>query len=134
VIIIAAKLGASLAAILALGWAVRAMALGGDPRIEDEEQALRIADEGQFGFVGVDVALDRSGCSALVRNAENAHVLISRKGNQFVTNRLIAPVEGRLDHRFLTIDLQRPDMDPVTLNLGDQAQVWASGLRHVARG
>ncbi len=130
-IIIIAKFGGSLGAVLALAWVARYLNLGGDRRIVDADHALRLADEGQFGFKGVDVALDRAGGSALVRDEQSAHVLISRKGNQFVTNRVVPPVEGRLDQKFLTIDLQRPDIDPVTLNLGDQAQYWASGLRHI---
>ncbi len=130
-IVVAAKLGGSLAAVLALGWVARVLNLGGDRRITDADHALRIADEGQFGFKGVDVAIDLAGCSALVRDAQSAHVLISRKGNQFVTHRLRPPIEGRLDQKFLTIDMQQPDMEPVTLNLGDKAQFWASGLRHI---
>jgi hypothetical protein len=127
----AIQLGLSLIAVLALGWFAGWMELGGDRRIEDEAHALKIADEGEYGFHGIDVAIDRAGCSALVRDRAHRHVLIHVKGNQFVTRMVDPSAEGRLDQKFLTLDLRQPDMDPVTLNLGEKAQYWASGLRHI---
>jgi hypothetical protein len=44
------------------------------------------------------------------------------------------PIEGRLDQKFLTIDLAETDIAPVTLNLGEAAQYWAAGLRHIPNG
>jgi hypothetical protein len=134
IILIGVKLGGSLLAVLALGWLARAMGLGQDARLNDAAHALRIADEGQYGFVGVDVALDLAGYSALVKDADNRHVLIHSKGGHFVTRRLQLPIGGRLDQKLLTIDLLQPDFEPVTLNLGEKAQYWASGLRHVPNG
>ncbi len=128
---VAAQLLVSLLAVLALGWFARWLDLGGDHRIADEDHALRLAFEGQYGFQGVAAAVDMAGYSALVRDSANRHVLVSAKGNQFVTRMLRPPIEGRLDRKFLTIDVQEPDLPPVTLNLGDAAQYWASGLRHV---
>lgn len=128
---LAIQMAASLAAVLALGWLARWMGLGGDIRISDQSHALRIAHEGIYGFAGVDAAIDRAGYSALVRDREGRHVLIMVKGNKFVTRLVTPPIEGRLDHKLLTIDLREPDCAPVTLNLGDKAQYWASGLRHI---
>jgi hypothetical protein len=125
------QLVASLAAVLALGWLARWMGLGGDVRIADQSHAIRIAYDGIYGFAGVDAAIDRAGYSALVRDAQGRHVLIMVKGNKFVTRLVAPPIEGRLDHKLLTIDLREPDCAPVTLNLGDKAQYWASGLRHI---
>jgi hypothetical protein len=127
----AVELGLSLIAVLALGWLASWMDLGGDRRIIDEAHALKIADQGEYGFRGIDVAMDRAGCSALVRDQTHRHVLIHLKGNQFVTRLVDPSTEGRLDQKFLTLDFHQPDMDPVTLNLGDKAQYWASGLRHI---
>jgi hypothetical protein len=124
----------SLAAVLALGWLARWMGLGGDVRIADQSHAIRIAYDGIYGFAGVDAAIDRAGYSALVRDALGRHVLIMVKGNKFVTRLVTPPIEGRLDHKLLTIDLREPDCAPVTLNLGDKAQYWASGLRHIPAG
>jgi hypothetical protein len=133
-VLIVVKLGGSLLAVLALGWLARAMGLGQDARLIDTAHALRIADEGQYGFAGVDAAIDRAGYSALVKDADNRHVLIHSKGGHFVTRSLQPPIAGRLDQKLLTIDLQQPDFEPVTLNLGEKAQYWASGLRHIPNG
>jgi hypothetical protein len=128
------QMAASLAAVLALGWLARWMGLGGDVRIADQAQAIRIAYDGIYGFDGIDAAIDRAGYSALVRDRKGRHVLIMVKGNKFVTRLVSPPIEGRLDHKLLTIDLREPDCAPVTLNLGDKAQYWASGLRHIPVG
>jgi hypothetical protein len=127
----AVKLAISLLAVLALGWLARLMGLGGDVRIRDADHAKQIALDGLYGFVATDVALDRAGYSALVKDRAGRHALINTKGNNFVVRRVRPPIEGRLDHALLTIDLQEPDFAPVTLNLGEQAQYWASGLRHI---
>jgi hypothetical protein len=127
----AVQMAVSLIAVLALGWLARWMGLGGDTRITGNAHALQIAHDGIYGFAGIDAAIDRAGYSALVRDAQGRHVLIMVKGNKFVTRLVTPPIEGRLDHKLLTIDLREPDCAPVTLNLGDKAQYWASGLRHI---
>jgi hypothetical protein len=134
VIALAVQMAVSLAAVLALGWLARQMGLGGDSRITDSKHAIRLAHEGIYGFAGVDAAIDRAGYSALVRDRAGRHALIMVKGNKFVTRLVTPPIEGRLDHKLLTIDLREPDCAPVTLNLGDKAQYWASGLRHIPAG
>ncbi len=126
-----AKLGASLIGVLMLGWFARWLKLGGEPRIRDADHACQLAFEGQYGFKGVDAVVDRAGYSALVRDASNRHVIISMLGNHYVTRLIFPPIEGRLDQKLLTIDLQETDFVPITLNLGEQAQYWASGLRHI---
>jgi hypothetical protein len=128
---IAAKLVGSLLAVLALGWFARWLDLGGDARIRDAGHAKKLAFEGVYGFKARDAVVDMAGYSALVKDKAGRHVLIAKKGNGFVTRMLQPPIEGRLDQRFLTIDVQEPDMAPVTLNLGDNAQYWAAGLRHI---
>jgi hypothetical protein len=133
-IALGAKLIASLIAVFALGWLARQLGLGGDHRIRDEDHAFQIAFDGQYGFRGVAAAIDLAGYSALVKDADNHHLLINAKGNQFITRVVRPPIEGRLDQKFLTLDLQEPDMAPVTLNLGEKAQFWASGLRHIPNG
>jgi hypothetical protein len=125
------KLLLSLLGVLALGWLARWLELGGDMRIRDEDHAKQLAFEGLYGFKGVDAVLDLAGYSALVRDANNRHALMSVLGNRIVCRMLHLPIEGRLDQRLLTIDLQEPDFAPVTLNLGEQAPFWASGLRHI---
>jgi hypothetical protein len=126
-----AKLVGSLVAVLLLGWIAKWMGLGGEIRIRDEDHAKQLAFEGQNSFIGVDAVVDLGGYSALVRDADGRHVVIALLGNHFVTRMIRPPIEGRLNQKLLTIELQDPDFEPVTLNLGEQAQFWASGLRHI---
>lgn len=128
---LAAQLFLSLLAVFTLGWLARWMGLGGDVRLRDEDHARQIAFDALYGFRATDVALDKAGYSALVKDAANRHALINAKGANFVTRMVRPPIEGRLDRNLLTLDLQEPDFAPVTLNLGDGAQYWASGLRHI---
>jgi hypothetical protein len=128
---IAVKLVASLLAVLALGWLARIMNLGGDVRIRDEAHAIKLAFDCHYGFNAIDTAVDRAGYSALVKDASGRHLLLFRKGNKFVGRLVTPPIEGRLDQKLLTIDLGEAGTDTVTLNLGEKAQYWASGLRHI---
>lgn len=130
-ILLGAKLAASLLSVLALAWFARWLGLGAEQRVRDDEHALQIARETLNGFQGVAAAVDRAGYAALVKDAQNRHVLIRSMGAHFITRMVTPPVEGRLDRTMLTIDVREADVAPVTLNLGDQAQYWASGLRHI---
>ena len=74
------QLGASLVAVLFIAWLVRAMGLGADPRIEDAAHAIRLAEEAEAGFRGTEVARDRAGFAAIVRNAEGRMMLVRAHG------------------------------------------------------
>ncbi len=128
---IAAQLGASLVAVLALAWLARWFELGGDVRIESEAHARQIAFEALYGFYAVDVTIDRAGYSALLKDVQNQHALIIKLGSGFAVRQLKQPFTARLDQQFLTIDLDEPGVEPVTLNLGEEAQYWAGGMRHL---
>ncbi len=125
------QLGASLAAVFALGWLARWLQLGGDIRIRDESHAKQIAFDAIDGFTGVDAIVDRAGGSALVKDALNRHVLLAVKGNQFVARIVTAEMAARLNQKFLTIHVGENSFPAITLNLGEEAQYWASGLRHI---
>jgi hypothetical protein len=112
----------SLAGVLLLAGAAHWLGLGGDARI-DRDEAMRLAEE--QGFVVADIALDRAGLSALVRDAADNFMLIRRHGAHFVAQPLRDAAQARLDHRFLSLG-------KVTLDLGDQAGVWAANLRRMA--
>ncbi len=113
----------SLAAVLVMAAAARLLQLGGDTRL-DRNEALHLARA--QGFDVVDIALDRAGLAALVRDAANRFLLVRRHGAHFVAQPLTPPLDARLDHRFLTLGR-------VTLDLGDQAGIWAANLRRIAR-
>ncbi len=123
------QLGGSLIAVLFVAWLVRAMGLGADPRIADAEQAIRLADEAEAGFKGVEVARDRAGFAAIVRNAEGRMMLVRAHGNFFAARPVDASVIGRLDKDFLILTTPEKTFGAVTLHLGKDAGMWASRMR-----
>jgi hypothetical protein len=125
------QLAASIVAILLLYWLACYLGLGGDVRISDEAHARALAEEAYCGFDPVDVAIDKAGIAALLRDAQGRHMLIRRHGAQFAARFLDRHSESRLDQNFLTIGTGEPSFGRITLNLGGEAQYWASGLRHL---
>jgi hypothetical protein len=131
VTILLLKLAGSIAAILFLAWFARWLNLGGDVRIRSDEQAREIADQVLCGFDPVDIAIDKAGIGALMRDAEGRHLLVRRHGAQFAGRLLDRHSDTRLDQNFLTVGTGEKNFGKVTLNLGPQAQYWAAGLRHL---
>jgi hypothetical protein len=125
------QLGGSLVAIGFLGWLARKLQLGGDPRITDEDHARALADDAEYAFDAQDVALDRARVGALVRNARDRVMVIRQHGSHFAAREITSHAGIRLDGRFLTITTQDKRFGTVTLDLGDQAQVWAASLRRL---
>ena len=123
------QIGGSLVAILIVAWLARLMGLGGDTRIRDDEQARRLANEAVDGFVAVDIAIDRAGIGALLKDANGRHMLLRRHGAQFVGRLLNHNAEARLDRNFLTVGTGERLLAPLTLDLGTRAQVWAVGFK-----
>lgn len=134
IVAIALKLAGSLAAILLLAALARWLGLGGDVRIRDEAHARQLANEAVYGFEPVAVALDRAGIGALLRDASGRQMLLRRHGAMWVGRLLDTNVQARLDQDFLTIGTGEKTFAPVTLQLGEAAQVWAAGLRHLRHG
>ncbi|MGV3729178.1 MAG: hypothetical protein ACO1NN_00265 [Sphingopyxis sp.] len=125
--------GASLVAVLFVAWLVGRIGLGADPRIEDAAHAIRLAEEAEAGFGGVEVARDRAGFAAIVRNAEGRMLLLRAHGNFFAARPVDASVIGRLDKDFLTLTTPEKTFGAVTLQLGKDAGMWASRMREVVR-
>jgi hypothetical protein len=123
----------SLIAILALAWLARRLGLGGDRRIASDDEARELAEEALCGFDGEEVAIDRSGTAALVRDREGRILLLRRHGAHFAS-RLLGPdvaIRREADRlTFATLDRRFGD---VTLDLGPAAADWASRLER-ARG
>lgn len=128
------QLAASLAAVFFVAWLVRAMGLGADPRIQDAAHAIRLADEAETGFGGVEVARDRAGFAAIVRNADGRMMLVRAHGNHFAARPVDGDVVGRLDKDFLTLTTPERTFGSVTLQLGKDAGVWASRMRGLVHG
>ena len=121
-------LAGSLVAVLVLAWVAKAMGLGGDVRL-DRALSLRIA--GDEGFASTDIIVDRAGIAAIARDVDGRHMLIRRHGVNFVTRMLRAPLDARLDQKLLTLGTGERAFGRITLDLGDQAAIWAAGLRAV---
>ncbi len=130
----AIQTGASLVAVLFVAWLVRRMGLGADPRIADDAHAIRLAEDAEAGFGGVEVARDRAGVAAIVRNGEGRQILVRAHGNHFAARPIDADVTGRLDKEFLTLTMPERTFGAVTLHLGKDAGVWASRMRELGRG
>lgn len=122
---------ASLGAILALAWLARKLQLGGDPRIQGEEHAHALADEAICGFDAKAVAVDRAGIGAIARDAAGRILLIRQHGSHFAARELVSLAGVRLDGRFLTLSTDDRGFGTITLDLGEQAQVWAASLRRL---
>lgn len=125
------KLGGSLLAILGLAWLAKLLNLGGDLRIRDAAHAREIANEAVYGFDATDIVIDRAGMGALLKDVQGRQMLIRRHGAGFVGRLLDQNIEARLDQNFLTIGTGERAFGTITLNLGDAAQYWAAGLRHL---
>lgn len=129
-----AQLGASVAAVLFVVWLVKKMGLGADPRIADDAHAIRLAEEAEAGFHGIEVARDRAGFAAIVRNAAGRQMLVRAHGNHFAARLVDGRTTGRLNHDFLTLIPDDPRFGSVTLKLGQAAGSWAAHLRGTVRG
>ncbi len=121
----------SLASILGLAWLARQMGLGKDVRIRGADHARQLASEAVCGFEAVDLALDRAGIGALLRDDRGRILLIKRHGAHFAARLLDSHADARLDRNFLTIGSGERTFGQVTLDLGDKAQVWAGSLRNL---
>ena len=128
------QLGLSLVAVFFVAWLVGKIGLGADPRIADADHAIRLAEEAEAGFRGTEVARDRAGFAAIVKNAEGRMMLVRAHGNHFAARPVDASVEGRLDKDFLTLTTPEKRFGAVTLQLGKDAGMWASRMRDLNCG
>ena len=125
------QLGASLAAILLLAWLSRWLGLGRDVRLQDEAEARQLAQAALSGFVAAELVIDRAGIGALLRDQQGRVMLLRRHGAHFAARLLDSHAFARLDHNFLTVGTGEVLFGQITLDLGDQAAVWASSLRRL---
>ena len=125
------QLGASLAAILLLALLSRWLGLGRDVRLRDEAEARQLAQAALCGFVPAELAIDRAGIGALLRDNQGRVMLLRRHGAHFAARLLDSHAFARLDRNFLTVGTGEARFGQITLDLGDQAAVWASSLRRL---
>lgn len=125
------KLGGSLLAICALAAVAWKLGLGGDLRIRDDAHARELAEEAESGFEAADVAIDRAGHAALLRDADGRVMLLRRHGAHFAARMLTGHAHVRLDRHALVVGTGERRFGEVTLDLGGQAQYWAASLRRL---
>lgn len=125
------QFGGSLLAILALAWLARRLDLGGDARIQGEEHARVLAEEAICGFEPVEIAIDRAGMGALLRDPRGRVLLLRRHGSHFASRLLDSYVHARLDRNFLTLATADQRFGSVTFDLGNKAPEWAASLRRL---
>jgi hypothetical protein len=123
-------LGGSLVGVLGLALVAQLLGLGTDPRIIDEDHARSLAEEAHCGFTPVEIAVDHAGGAALLRDAGGRHLLIRPHGNHFAARFIEQPFYARLDRKLLTLGASDAMFGRVTLDLGERAAHWASGLRN----
>lgn len=128
---IAIQLVASVVLVLLVSWLAAALKLGNDVRLKGEAEARELAATAVCGFDPVDLALDRAGIGALLRDSRGRVVLLRRHGAQFAARILDSHAFARLDRNFLTVGTGEKAFGQVTLDLGDKAQVWAASLRRL---
>lgn len=114
-------LGGSLAGVLALASIAHWLGLGGDARL-DAATARDLIEE--QGFEAEELVVDRAGFAALARNKAGQVMIVRRHGAHFVAHPVTGTATARLDHRFLSLG-------STTLDLGDDAGIWAAKLRRV---
>lgn len=128
---IAIQLVASVVLILLVSWLAAALKLGNDVRLKGEAEVRELAATAVCGFDPVDLALDRAGIGALLRDSRGRVMLLRRHGAQFAARILDSHAFARLDRNFLTVGTGEKAFGQVTLDLGDKAQVWAASLRRL---
>jgi len=128
---LALQLVGSLVAILLLSWLAARLGLGRDVRLRDETEARALAEAAACGFDPVEIALDRAGIGALLRDAGGRVMLLRRHGARFAGRLLTSHRDIRLDRHFLTLSTSEWSFGTITLDLGAEAQAWASSLRRL---
>ena len=120
----------SLAAILVLAAIAWALKLGPAPALSTEEGARQAASEAVDGFEPEDIALDRQGRAALLRDATGAILLLRPHGTHFA-GRLLGPqARARLEDGRLVVDTAEKRYGSVTLDIADP-QAWVQRIEAI---
>ena len=125
------QFGGSLLAILLIALLAHRLKLGGDARIRSEEQARALAEEAMFGFQPVEVAIDRAGMGALLRDQAGRIMLLRRHGSHFAGRLIDSHAHIRLDRNSLMLATSDRRFGSVTFDLGEKAAIWAASLRRI---
>ncbi|WP_427964164.1 hypothetical protein [Altererythrobacter sp.] len=122
----------SLLAILALAGIAYWLKLGPAPRLENEADARRAADEAVSGFDPVAIGIDAEGRGAIMRDARGRLLVLRPHGTHFAGRILSAGAQAQGDGERLLIDTGEKRFGPVHLTL-EGAETWAAEIRSIYR-
>ena len=120
----------SLVAILALAGLALALRLGPAPRLKDEQAARAAADEAVSGFDPVDIALDRGGAGALMRDAAGRILLLRQHGSHFAGRVLTGAAQVSRDGDALLIDTAEKRYGTARLEIPDPS-AWMQAIEAI---
>ena len=120
----------SLAAILVLAALAWAMKLGPERRLHDEAEALAAAEEAVSGFDPVEIALDRDGRGALLRDAAGRILLLRPHGTNFAGRLLSPEASASMEDNTLVIDTAERTFGVARLRL-DEPSAWMQAIEAI---
>ena len=122
------QLGGSLVAILVLAALAWALKLGPSPKIADEADARRLANEADTGFGPSEVAVSVDGASAILADSRGRIMVLRKHGTHFAARVLEPGAGATAADGVLTVTPTDRTFGKVELDLGDAAKTWESRL------
>ena len=120
----------SLIAIFALYALARAMRLGGERVLENDESVKSVAAEVEDGFDAQRVAVAKGGMAALASDDQGRIMLIKRHGNQFAGRILTSDARVSEEVDAIIVTCGDPRFGPVRLSLGNPA-IWVDAINRL---
>lgn len=118
---------AAIAALAALAWWLK---LGPARRLENEADARREASEAADDFEPVEIALDREGRAALLRDAAGRILLLRQHGTHFAGRVLTPAAKARIEAGALLVDTAEKRYGQVRLELEDPS-AWLAHIESI---
>lgn len=120
----------SLAAIVALAALAWWLKLGPPRRLGSEEDARREASDAVDGFEPAEVALDREGRAALLRDTAGQVLLLRQHGTHFAGRILTRAAQARIETGALVVDTAEMRYGGVRLELEDPS-AWIQHIESI---
>ncbi|WP_432201687.1 hypothetical protein ACRAQ7_05975 [Erythrobacter sp. W53] len=121
------QFGGSLIAIVLLAGLAWKLGLGQSPRLITKDDARRAADEVVSGFIAKEIALDREGRGALVKDAAGRIIALRQHGSHFAGRELSADASARIKDGALHIATGEQRFGDISLIIVNEA-AWADAI------
>ncbi|GAA4046088.1 hypothetical protein [Parerythrobacter jejuensis] len=121
------QLGGSLIAILLLAGLTAWLKLGASPRLHDESDARRAADQVVSGFEAEEFAIDRDGEGAILRGPNGQIMVLRPHGSHFAGRVLTPEARAQLSGGQLHIHTGERRFGDVFLTLED-GPYWVAAI------